>query len=65
MRYLVIFAYRSGDHIYQLCQWYSFRPTDEELLEILGSDESVILVDTTTSWTLAYSHQGTIQEIPS
>lgn len=65
MRYLVVLAYRSGDHISQLCQWYSFRPTDEELLEILGVDESVILVDTKTNLVLAYSHQGTIQEIPS
>lgn len=62
MRYLAVLAYTTGEApISQITQWYSSIPSEATLLDCLdGCSESIILVDTHTGNTLAYSHYDEI-----
>lgn len=61
MRYLAVLAYTTGEApISQITQWYSSLPLEATLLDCLDGSESIILVDTQTGNTLAYSHYDEI-----
>jgi hypothetical protein len=61
-RYLAILAYTTGETpISQLTNWFLDIPSSETLKDCLdGCSESIILVDTHTGNTLAYSHYDEI-----